>query len=582
MESQDQPRLRMDIAAVLRKQDQVQAPCREYDILLNFLATPDSEPQLLTNYLRQLRDCVTLVTKEHEQLVGIILNMDWLSRDLALTQEYKPLILNLVSAHPYYLRACLRMLVRKFLPQATSKRTGGDRLPDKATKEREEAMFSHVHELLRAVASIVPSTRTVVMQLMRESFPYHTRDVYTHEAYTRNLLLVIQYIPDLRRQIFELLVEKMLQLDVRAPRNDIVEAEESSDEEDADAQDGAMFKMDGIEEGNKENKAKAAPEDVTSLVMNHEEALRLDVMMDLTLNYIHSTCHPKGVLDWEVTKTLYRELLSVFDLLIFPTHASCHAQFLLFYIISFRKELLVGFLDYLWKKVKTPMTQNVFRQAAAGYLGSLLARAAFMDISTLKTTVKIMTDWLHEYLQQTGSDVLHADLAHHAPFYAVCQSVFYAFSFRSQQLLEIDKGYKWADSLGFQRLVNCKLNPLRVCLPLICTTFASVTRVHQLALCDTVIQRNNRLKFISSQDTLEAYFPFDPYLLKRSGRWIKSLYREYEGILPDIKRESDDEEDEDDFIPDEDMEASLGVSSVCTSADKLDFMKYSISPGFKL
>ena len=28
---------------------------------------------MLTKYLRQLRDCVSLVTKEHEQLVGIIL-----------------------------------------------------------------------------------------------------------------------------------------------------------------------------------------------------------------------------------------------------------------------------------------------------------------------------------------------------------------------------------------------------------------------------------------------------------------------------------------------------------------------------
>ena len=37
-------------------------------------------------------------------------------------------------------------------------------------------------------------------------------------------------------------------------------------------------------------------------------------------------------------------------------------------------------------------------------------------------------------------------------------------------------GYKWAESLNFQRLVSSKLNPLRVCLPLVCTKFASVTR----------------------------------------------------------------------------------------------------------
>ena len=45
--------------------------------------------------------------------------------------------------------------------------------------------------------------------------------------------------------------------------------------------------------------------------------------------------------------------------------------------------------------------------------------------------------------------------------------------------------------------------------------FSSHFRKHQLAFCDTIIQRNNRVKFASSEPTLEAYFPFDPYLLKR-------------------------------------------------------------------
>ena len=55
----------------------------------------------------------------------------------------------------------------------------------------------------------------MALQLMKESFPYHTRDVYSHETFTRNLLQVVHSMPDLRLQILELLVEKMLQLDVR-------------------------------------------------------------------------------------------------------------------------------------------------------------------------------------------------------------------------------------------------------------------------------------------------------------------------------------------------------------------------------
>ncbi|KAK7111666.1 RNA polymerase I-specific transcription initiation factor RRN3-like [Littorina saxatilis] len=587
------PQLKLGVSTILKKHNQ--GPCREYDILLYILAQPDSETTELTRYLRQLRDCVSVVSKEHEQLVGIILNMNWLERDPALTNEYKPLLLNLVSAHPYYLRACVRMLIKKFFPHDISKhkRDGaGDSKgpPDRTTRKKDEAKFGHVHELLKAVAKIVPTTRTVAIQLMKETFPYHTRDVYTHETFTRNLLTVVHYMPDLRQEILELIVEKMLHLDVRAPRKDIVEAEDSSDEDnDDEEEDPTVFQMDGLEEEEEENDEvdgegkSSTEEEMVSQTMNHEEAMRLDIMMDLTLDHIHKTCYQDGELNWEVTKQLYRELLSVFNKLILPTYASCHPQFLLFYICSFRKELLVGFLDFLWKKVTSPMNQTVFRQAASGYVGSFLARATYTHISTVKATVKMMADWLHEYLNQAGSDVLHADLAHHAPFYAVSQAVFYVFCFRNQQLLDGEKGYKWAESLNFQRLVSSKLNPLKICLPLVCTTFASITRMHQLALCDTIIQRNDRLRFTSSEPTLEAYFPFDPYVLKRSSRWMKSLYREYEGVLPEIKNDVEDDEDEDDFIADEDsMGVSLGSSAPGAGASKLDFMQYTISPGFKL
>lgn len=43
-----------------------------------------------------------------------------------------------------------------------------------------------------------------------------------------------------------------------------------------------------------------------------------------------------GSLHVERTKELYRDLLSIFDKLILPTHASCHVQYILFYLCSFK------------------------------------------------------------------------------------------------------------------------------------------------------------------------------------------------------------------------------------------------------
>lgn len=133
---------------------------------------------------------------------------------------------------------------------------------------------------------------------------------------------------------------------------------------------------------------------------------------------------PSGTLHVERTKELYRDLLSVFDKLILPTHASCHVQYTLFYLCSFRLvstshaahvlgvkpiqsalDLLVwaqvtwlggiilwlyrwlsfqalaeAFLEHLWKILQSPSQPAVLRQAAAGYLGSFLARAKFIPV----------------------------------------------------------------------------------------------------------------------------------------------------------------------------------------------------------
>lgn len=68
----------------------------------------------------------------------------------------------------------------------------------------------------------------------------------------------------------------------------------------------------------------------------------------------------------------------------------------------------------------------------------------------------------------------------------------------------------------------CHFNPLRYCLAAIATAFAGVTRTYQLAYCHTVLERNARRKLATvyghekcmPEETLETFFPFDPYMLK--------------------------------------------------------------------
>lgn len=77
-------------------------------------------------------------------------------------------------------------------------------------------------------------------------------------------------------------------------------------------------------------------------------------------------------------------------------------------------------------------------------------------------------------------------------------------------------------SLHLSALVTCNFNPLRVCLPAVATAFAGVTRAYQLAYCHAILERNARRKLATvyandtatPEETLDTFFPFDPYLLK--------------------------------------------------------------------
>lgn len=81
--------------------------------------------------------------------------------------------------------------------------------------------------------------------------------------------------------------------------------------------------------------------------------------------------------------------------------------------------------------------------------------------------------------------------------------------------------------LNLAKIVTCRLNPLRVCLPPVVSNFASVTRHYQLVYCYSIIEHNarNNLPQVYRDSTgtattsekiyLDTFFPFDPYILQR-------------------------------------------------------------------
>jgi RNA polymerase I-specific transcription initiation factor RRN3 len=158
---------------------------------------------------------------------------------------------------------------------------------------------------------------------------------------------------------------RLVSLDVCAPKEEVLEQEEVEE----------CFDMD-IEEAEVNEESPK----IQQLGMKHPIANNLDISMVQLFMYLQSECHDNDrQLDWERTKRLYHDLVTVFEQVILSTHATHHVQFLLFYICSFKVTLAEAFLNFLWHKVVSPSAASNIRQSATMYMGSLLCRASYIN-----------------------------------------------------------------------------------------------------------------------------------------------------------------------------------------------------------
>ncbi|KAL7850063.1 hypothetical protein SRHO_G00194120 [Serrasalmus rhombeus] len=544
----------------------------DFELIRHQLADPDIKDAQIINWLQEFRTCVTQLGKEHEQLIYCVLRLPWLDRSPAVAEEYLAFLGSLISAQTVYLRPCLKTLVSSFTPRRIKINEGNVDISDSDDDDENlPRIFDLCHQALQMIARYVPSTSRFLMPILNAKFPFVQKSSRTLECYVHNLLRIVVYIPALRRDVLELVISKMLTLDVSVPRSEIEEVESSGQQnQSAESQEDFLFDMDDDDDG--DGSPLKTSQSVDGAVMLHPVAESLDMLMSVLLAFIKDMCHVNGVLDVERAKGVYRDLVGVFDKLVLPTHASCHVQYCMFYLCSFRLGLAEAFLDHLWKLLQSPSLPAVIRQAAAAYMGSFLARAKFLPIATVRVCLDLLVPWLHLYIenQDSGSKVF-CDISLHGPFYAACQAVFYTLIFRHKAILEgnMKKGLAYLQSLNLERIVMSQLNPLKVCLPAVTNLFAAITRKYQLVFCYTIIERNNRqmLPVIRSSvggdslstntNPLDTFFPFDPYLLKRSGKLIEPIYQVWEEPsdcmldVPkkDIRKSS--AEDEDDFLQDE-------------------------------
>ncbi|XP_038064414.1 RNA polymerase I-specific transcription initiation factor RRN3-like [Patiria miniata] len=570
-------------------QDYRQGSRVEYAQLLHSVCNPNLDPATLLSWIKEFQKCASYLGQEFEPLVKALLQVNWWDRGPKMLKEYRRFVTRLITAHSVYLASVLAMLAKNLVPSDPPVALAHPN-PAALIKEHEavdRSKFTWVHETIGLLLTVAPATPKFLLPVLADCFPWIKRSSYIMNGYVENLLNITAYLPELRVKVLELILHRMTELDVNSPKEDIWEAESTAESPDKpnDAED-MQFKMDGVEEGDTDCLKDAGDEKKDAV--QHEMADKLDILMTTMMTYIRDACYKNDEFQLEEARLLHRHLLQVFDKVILPTHASSHVQFLLFYFCSFRQAIIDAFLEYLWKRFTNPNTPAVLRQATASYIASFVSRANFLPVSTVTACLDLLAAWLHSYIDnQEVNNRLRQDVCVHGPFYSLCQAVFYIFIFRHRQLLADNKGLHYLMGLNLERVVTCRLNPLRLCLPSIVNMFATLTRKYQIAYCYTVIERNNRslhqvAKLHSSDSTsklaatnlLDSFFPFDPYLLPRSGKFVQSLYRQWEGCKPDEDTSNTREEEEDEFVQYEEWDRDLPLGITPTNAA-------CISPGFR-
>jgi len=562
-----------------------------------FTTEPTSEdapsPMTIRNYMLALLGSVASLNKSCSGLVYAVLESQWLGRDEGYVALYTRFLGSLSSAQGGFVGTVLRLLVENFSGGRHSHRLhcrtdhnysavprSSGQLPNYPIVNRAQ-LYARTHHALKYLLQLIPSASGVVSPILAAAFPPSTDSTRTHVSYVQNLLKIIEYAPELRSDILVLITERLVKIDLQV-QEDLENLEEEVDEglvEDVSKLNTAHEGMDVLSGGEDEDEDEStiSDEDLDEEAQRKQEVKsninKVDSILDILFAYYQPFFH-SGRLD-EKGATLDL-LLSHFTTIILPTYHSRYTQFLLFHFAQTTPALIDHFagtcVDIAFDKIQPA----IIRRSAAAYLGSFVARGKHVPPQIVQDVFDIIGGQLHGLLTEYESTCRGPDLRRYATFYALVQALLYIFCFRWRDLTIDSDSYVDSDSdagAAFEekpptwaagvketlhRTIHSPLNPLKVCSPAIVAEFANIAHRHGLIYVYSRIETNKRLrlshftgsssdrtpgrdtalsvKLDESYHQLDAYFPFDPYQLPRSKKWIEGDYVNWEGV-------SDDEED---------------------------------------
>ncbi|KAJ3302557.1 hypothetical protein HDV03_004873 [Kappamyces sp. JEL0829] len=483
---------------------------------------------------------ISLDHKVHE-LISAVLAVNWIGESETFIACYMHFLQNLVSAQTSYVSTVTSNLIQNFVH-------GHSRYPTIPS----EVVFDQTHRALIKILSLVPLGPSFIMPILSQYLPHKSQELPIHVFYVKCLLHMAEYLPILRNQLFALVLDLMVQIDIDIHVDDLEDVEEADD---------GLFEMEmELKDSFVESRESTAYSDTDSddddlqLAITSDSKLmmlKLDALMVIVMDYIQAK-HEKAVEsgDTQELTDLFDGLMGTFEKVLLPTHNLRSTQFVIFYMCSLAPDSFPeDFMGVLVAHLITFSNSSFTRMTAASYLGSFIARAKYIDLASVRKCLGLLHHQCQQYVDQHENSVRgHVEVDRFGVLYASVQAILYIFCFRWKQLMLVDdrptSGNFPPELLGFQRILLSKFNPLRVCSEGIVQEFSRIAHQLNIMYCYPLYQSVSRAASstdgstlavpspamnISWQTRLETLFPFDPLVLPRSKRYVEHQFQEWDG-----------------------------------------------------
>lgn len=191
----------------------------DYDNLKDIFApngkhlTPDDDedatkPYDLVVYVVALTAYVPLLGRSCSGLLRSVLRCSWLERDENFGRAYIQLLAALSSVQGSFFTQVLTMIVDKFTQTRHASSAPGFPPVEPETKK----LWLHVG--LKYLLELFPAGQHMMLNLVASKFPYTEESKATHMEYIDHLLRLKAARPELERDIMELILSRLVKLDV--------------------------------------------------------------------------------------------------------------------------------------------------------------------------------------------------------------------------------------------------------------------------------------------------------------------------------------------------------------------------------